>query len=265
MSTAASFPDPSFWKNINLLENEIPDDIQEKAKTINIASKTIKVGEVEVFYREAESFKESGISHTVTLLLLHGAAFSSKTWQDLNTIQLLTAMGYRTVAIDLPGYANSPSAKLDKLTFLSKVVKTFNLIHPVVISPSISGLFSIPYVLKNWQEMGGYIPIAPVGTNLLENINISAEGSNEKLQRIPDVLKEFLQPPVPNLDKYKVPTMVIYGEKDRKRNSALLSLLPYSQTVEIPNGNHPAYLDNPPMWHKLLYNFLRHVEISIKI
>lgn len=59
---------------------------------------------------------------------------------------------------------------------------------------------------------------------------------------------------------FQTPTMVVFGEKDRSRSSALLSLLPVSQYQEIPNGSHPAYLDNPDLWHQLLYNFLKAVE-----
>ncbi|XP_067142637.1 putative protein-lysine deacylase ABHD14B [Centruroides vittatus] len=253
---------PSFWQNANLIENEIPITIQETAEKLNVVAKTVNVDENEVFYREVEPFKGLDFTTTITLLLLHGAAFSSETWEKLNTIQLLSAMGYRTVAIDLPGFGNSPNAKVEKQTFLSKVVKTLNLNNPVVISPSLSGLFSLPYMLRNWPEMGGYVPVAPVGTDLLENIDVSLQGSDERLQRVPEELKNFLQPPLPNLDAFLVPTMVVYGEKDRKRNSALLSLLPCSQAREIPKAKHPAYLDDPPLWHKLLYNFLKQIEIA---
>lgn len=54
------------------------------------------------FYREAlppEGITSSG----EVVVLLHGAAFQSKTWLDLNTINLLAAMGHRVIAIDLPG------------------------------------------------------------------------------------------------------------------------------------------------------------------
>ena len=38
------------------------------------------------------------------LWLLHGAAFTSKTWQDsVPTIQTICELGYRVVAIDIPG------------------------------------------------------------------------------------------------------------------------------------------------------------------
>lgn len=39
----------------------------------------------------------------VTILLLHGRMFSSKTWLDLGTLHILAAIGFRTVAVDLPG------------------------------------------------------------------------------------------------------------------------------------------------------------------
>lgn len=53
----------------------------------------------DVFYREA--LPEGTPTHQV--LLLHGAAFSSETWQKLGTLQYLSAMGHRAVAIDVPG------------------------------------------------------------------------------------------------------------------------------------------------------------------
>lgn len=44
------------------------------------------------------------------VLLLHGQAFSSGTWQALGTLALLAAEGHRAVAIDLPGRSESAGA-----------------------------------------------------------------------------------------------------------------------------------------------------------
>lgn len=55
-----------------------------------------------MFYREALPLADSKTTD-VSVLLLHGKMFSSKTWMDLGTINLLSAMGFRTIAIDLPG------------------------------------------------------------------------------------------------------------------------------------------------------------------
>ena len=60
---------------------------------------------VNVFYRE--SIPDASGSE-LTLLLLHGMRFSSKTWLELKTIQVISAAGYRVVAVDLPGFANTP-------------------------------------------------------------------------------------------------------------------------------------------------------------
>ena len=63
---------------------------------------------VNVFYKECVQELQASNEDTKTLLLLHGAAFTSKTWQEsIPTIQTMCALGYRVVAIDLPGNSQS--------------------------------------------------------------------------------------------------------------------------------------------------------------
>lgn len=248
-----------FWRNLNLEENEIPPDVKQKSQSIDVTESTGVVDNVHVFYREA---KPESLNH-VSLLLLHGAAFSSKTWLDLGTIRLTAAMGYHTVAIDLPGYGNTPAVEISKRAeFLDHIIQHFKLDHPVIVSPSMSGYYSLLYLLKNGNKMAGYIPVAPVGIDVIEKLPAASEDYWSSSVYKP--LQHLLYTPLPDLRNVKTPTMVVFGEKDRTRSSALLSLLPNSQCKEIPNGRHPAYLDDPDLWHKLLYNFLHYVGSSLK-
>ncbi|XP_076352627.1 putative protein-lysine deacylase ABHD14B [Tachypleus tridentatus] len=114
------------------------DDVSANAISVN----------VKVFYREALP-KDTSNFH-ISILLLNGAAFSSKTWLDLGTIQVLASMGYQTVAMDVPGFGNSERARIsDPGEFINDVVKALNLIRPVVVSSSMSGAFAVPYLVKH--------------------------------------------------------------------------------------------------------------------
>jgi pimeloyl-ACP methyl ester carboxylesterase len=58
----------------------------------------------------------------------------------------------------------------------------------------------------------------------------------------------------------QVPTLIVYGENDstpmakQARND--LSIMPNSQEVCLKNAGHAAYLDQPDVFHKMLYNFM---------
>jgi len=54
-----------------------------------------------VNYRETLPPDSSSVDRSV--FFLHGASFSSNTWEDIKTLQLVAAMGYRAVAVDIPG------------------------------------------------------------------------------------------------------------------------------------------------------------------
>ena len=51
------------------------------------------------------------------VLLLHGAAFDSGTWQKLGTIDVLANAGHRVIAVDLPGFGKSPARRTDPSSF----------------------------------------------------------------------------------------------------------------------------------------------------
>lgn len=233
-STKESESPASYWMEADLTTVNLPKDIEERKKKVEIEQRTVNIKGVETFVQSASP--PPGVHvHGQNVVLLHGAAFTSQTWiSQVPTIATLASVGYRVEAIDLPGYGRSKGAAKDKGDWLSEaitVISPDNL--PVVVSPSMSGSFIIPLLEKHPEKIAGWIPVAPVNT---------AQG------------RSFF----PSL---RVPTLIVYGELDTGlgvRSAADLALIPTAtKPQELPGAKHPAYLDQPDLWHKLVVNFLK--------
>lgn len=105
----------------------------------------------------------------------------------------------------------------------------------VIVSPSMSGSFSIPLLLRKPTLFKGFVPVAP--PNAL-NYQL-ADFENVK----------------------NVPALVVYGENDHMgtKVSNLLNAIPGSEMVMIEDAGHPAYLDDPMRFHAELVKFLEFV------
>lgn len=200
-STKESDSPASYWIQADLTTGNLPKDIEERKKKVEIEQRTLNIKGVETFVQSASP--PPGVHvHSQNVVLLHGAAFTSQTWiSQVPTIATLASVGYRVEAIDLPGYGRSKGAAKDKGDWL--------------------------------LEIAAWIPVAPVNT---------AQG------------RSFF----PSL---RVPTLIVYGELDTGlgvRSAADLALIPTAtKPQELPGAKHPAYLDQPDLWHKLVVNFLK--------
>uniref|UniRef100_G1SYE0 Putative protein-lysine deacylase ABHD14B n=1 Tax=Oryctolagus cuniculus TaxID=9986 RepID=G1SYE0_RABIT len=131
---------------------------------------TVQVQGLSLFFREARP--GGGQAARFSVLLLHGIRFSSETWQNLGTLRRLAQAGYRAVAVDLPGLGRSkeaaapaPLGELVPAGFLAALVEALALGPPVVISPSMSGMYSLPFLTAPGSQLRGYVPVAPICTD----------------------------------------------------------------------------------------------------
>ena len=166
------------------------------------------------------------------VLLLHGGKFNAGTWKKLGTLDVLADAGYRAVAIDIPGSGKSPGWEVDPQTFLADLLVPLDIGRPVVLSPSRSGNLSFPLILDHPEKVSGYVAIAPVG------------------------VKQYAS----KLKESPVPALIVWGQQDQLFPPAMAKTLAASfktaEVVILPKAKHPAYLDQPELFHKALLKFL---------
>ena len=194
---------------------------------MSIESKYVTVQQTKIHFLEA------GQLTWPVLLFLHGASFSSQTWQELGTLTLLTGRGYRTVAVDLPGFgqsAQTPSVKAQ--TFVVEMMEAMNLDRPVIISPSMSGRYSLPAVTQAPDKLAGFVVVAPVGITQFE----------------------------PQLKGMTLPTLAIWGSNDHiipiEQADVLCRLMPNAHKIILANAGHACYMNATAEFHQHLLDFV---------
>ncbi|XP_003973345.1 protein ABHD14A [Takifugu rubripes] len=208
--------------------------------TINVSIHTGQLpGDPPLFFREALPVDAAGqqILPKLQVVLLHGQAFTSKTWEDLGTMALLATNGYQALAMDLPGYGKSPdsvSLKTDqnRVDLLSRFMESLGVRTAVLVSPSMSGHYSIPFLMKNNAQLRGFIPIAPVGTR------------NYTPQQYQNI---------------QTPTLIVFGALDTNlgaQSHKNLIQLPHHSVLKMEGARHVCYMEKTREFHKGLIEFL---------
>jgi pimeloyl-ACP methyl ester carboxylesterase len=169
------------------------------------------------------------------VLLLHGASFSSQTWQDIGTIDALTGAGYRAIAVDLPGFGKSESGGDDAEQWLGELLDALAIAKPVIVSPSMSGQYSLPLVTGEPDRVKAFIAIAPV------------------------VITHYAD----RLNRITAPVLAVWGENDRlipqEQADLLVSSAKQGRKVVIAGGSHAPYMSDPAVWHRVLMEFLAEI------
>lgn len=196
--------------------------------------------EIESKWTEVDSIKvhylESGPPTGLPVLLLHGGRYQAETWRETGTLKALSAEGYHVLAVDLPGFGKTPKTQTKPDTWLGKLIDALHLDRPVVVSPSMSGRFAMPYVVAHSDRLRGFVAVAPVGIKQHENA----------------------------LARISVPLLAIWGENDKtiplSHADLLRKYVAQSRKVVVPKAGHALYMDDAATFHRELILFLKQLE-----
>ncbi len=94
----------------------------------------------------------------------------------------MSIWGYRACAIDIPS-SLSINKNQEAFEWLTRLIHTLHLKNLVIISPSMSGQLTLPFIFqlsKKQKNIRGFVPIAPVGTKKFQaddykQLNVSRE------------------------------------------------------------------------------------------
>ncbi|XP_059520597.1 putative protein-lysine deacylase ABHD14B isoform X2 [Myotis daubentonii] len=128
--------------------------------------------------------------------------------------------------------APAPVGELVPSSFLAAVVDALDLGPPVVISPSLSGMYSLPFLTARGSRLRGYVPVAPICTDKISAADYA---------------------------RVKTSTLIVYGDQDPMGQTSFehLKQLPNHRVLVMEGAGHPCYLDKPEEWHAGLLGFLQ--------
>lgn len=157
------------------------------------------------------------------VLLLHGARFTASTWENVGTLQAVASAGARALALDLPGYGQSPAGPRGSVEgIIPAVLDAENAHSAFVLSASMSGAAANYMIAMFPKRVLGYIAVAPAALQKYASDIRHGNGA-------------------------QVPTLLLWGSRDNPTGTmASLYETTFRNSRKVTlKGRHPVYLDSP--------------------
>lgn len=113
------------------------------------------------------------------------------------------------------------------------MLELLSLGKPILVSPSMSGIYSLPLVVTYPDRLAGFVPLAPIG----------------------------IVPYAQQLQGNSLPTLAIWGSNDHivpvEQADLLCQLLPNARKVLLPGAGHACYMRATAEFHTHLLQFIQ--------
>ncbi|XP_072026939.1 putative protein-lysine deacylase ABHD14B [Amphiura filiformis] len=214
------------------------DSIKQTSKNnedITVSNGKVIINNRSIFHRVVVNENIPQCDRQGNILLLHAGCYSSQTWLDHGTMHVMANRGFRTAAIDMPGYGETGGVKMDTgdpIDFMKSLIQVLGIPYPIIVSPSRSGDLTIPLIIECPELVRGYVPVSPHSTDKYSAERYRGNQTN---------------------------ALITYGENDTEAGRvavANLKNLPNHTAEEFLGAGHHPYMDNPGQWHQLLLNFI---------
>jgi pimeloyl-ACP methyl ester carboxylesterase len=262
-------------------------------KLIETGMPKVKINGINLYY------ESSGEGYP--LVFTHGFSASHLMWKPqqplTNNYRLITYDSRGHGESDSPSSADQYSADIC-VEDLYQLTKVFNIKKAVFGGLSMGGYLSLRFYLKH-PELVSALIVMDTGpgyrnpTRMIEwnasqeevaqrlekdGINVLAIQSQSggrgeiSLKQNPfglahmsrKVVAQHDSLVIENLDKIKVPTLVLVGEKDTAFLQAadyMTNTIPGARKFIIPNAGHAANIDNPQFFNKMILDFLHNIGL----
>ena len=92
---------------------------------------------------------QAGPDSGPVILLLHGMKFQAATWQETGTLLKLAEAGYRSVAVDMPGFGRTAASDIKPAAVIKGVLNGISRDKAILIGPSMGGRIALNFTLAN--------------------------------------------------------------------------------------------------------------------